>query len=146
LFNNLIKNRGIVITDPNIPQFKKIKRVADIKKLKLLTILNSNADLQLVSHNYVRDHQILIIKEKHKKKLTKIRLNLIGKIQIKNVLMAILAATKSGIDINSIAKSINKLRPAEGRLEKIGKLKNNSKVILDYAHTPDALNSLMFLI
>jgi murE/murF fusion protein len=143
LFNNLIKNRGIVITDPNIPQFKKIKRVAVKKKLKLLTILNSNADLQLVSHNYVRDHQILIIKEKNKKKLTKIRLNLIGKIQIKNVLMAILAATKSGIDINSIAKSISKLRPAEGRLEKIGKLKNNSKVILDYAHTPDALETIL---
>ena len=26
-----------------------------------------------------------------------------------------------------------------GRLEKIGKIKNNSSVILDYAHTPDAL-------
>ena len=25
------------------------------------------------------------------------------------------------------------------RLEKIGNLKNNSKVILDYAHTPEAL-------
>ena len=32
-----------------------------------------------------------------------------------------------------------KIRSVEGRLEKIGNIKNKSKVILDYAHTPDAL-------
>ena len=34
---------------------------------------------------------------------------------------------------------MHKIKPVEGRLEKIGKIKNNSKVILDYAHTPAAL-------
>ena len=143
LFNNLIKKKGIIITDPTIPQFKKIKSIVDKKKLKLLTILNSNADLELVSHKYKNDHQVLIIKEKNKKKFIELNLYLIGKIQVKNILMASLAATKSGLDINSIAKSIIKLRPVEGRLEKIGKLKNNSKVILDYAHTPDALETIL---
>ena len=57
--------------------------------------------------------------------------------------MSILAATKSGVDINSIAKSSIYLKPAEGRIEKIGELKNNSKVILDYAHTPDALSIVL---
>ena len=143
LFDNLIKKKGIVIADPNIPQFKKIKKIVNRKKLKLLTILNSNTDLELVSHEYENDYQILTIKEKNNKNLIKLILDLIGKIQVKNVLMAILAATRSGLNINSIAKSINKLKPAEGRLEKIGKLKNNSKVILDYAHTPDALETVL---
>ena len=53
--------------------------------------------------------------------------------------MAILAANKSGLEINKIINVIHKLKPVEGRLEKIGTLKNNSKVILDYAHTPAAL-------
>ena len=143
LFSNLIKKKGIVIADPTIQQFKKIKRIINKKKLKMLTILSSGADLELISHKYENDRQILTIKKKSKKKLIKLSLDLIGKIQIKNVLMAILAATRSGLDINSIAKSIIKLRPAEGRLEKIGKLKNNSKVILDYAHTPDALETIL---
>jgi MurE/MurF fusion protein len=143
LFNNLIKKRGTVITDSDILQFKKIKRIVDKKKLKLLTIQNSNANLELISHKYEDDHQILTIKEKNKKKFIRLNLCLIGKIQVKNILMAILAATRSGLDINSIAKSIMKLKPAEGRLEKIGKLKNNSKVILDYAHTPDALETIL---
>ena len=36
---------------------------------------------------------------------------------------------------------IPKLKPVEGRFEKVGKIKNQSKVILDYAHTPDALKT-----
>ena len=31
----------------------------------------------------------------------------------------------------------------KGRFEKIGKIKNNSKVILDYAHTPEALKTCL---
>ena len=33
------------------------------------------------------------------------------------------------------------MKSVEGRFEKIGKIKNQSKVILDYAHTPDALKT-----
>ena len=142
LFKNLIKKRGIVIVDPNIAQFKKIEKISKKKKLKLLTIFSANSDLELVSHRYVNDHQILEIKVKNKNKLS-IRLNLIGKIQIKNLLMACLAAMNSGLSISAISKSISQIKPAEGRLEKIGKLRNNSKVILDYAHTPDALKTVI---
>ncbi len=142
LFKNLIKKRGIVIVDPNIAQFKKIEKISKKKKLKLLTIFSANSDLELVSHRYVNDHQILEIKVKNKNKLS-IRLNLIGKIQIKNILMACLAAMNSGLSISAISKSISQIKPAEGRLEKIGKLRNNSKVILDYAHTPDALKTVI---
>ena len=35
------------------------------------------------------------------------------------------------------------MKPVEGRFEKIGKIKNQSKVILDYAHTPDALKTCL---
>jgi len=50
-----------------------------------------------------------------------------------------LAAHKSGLRFKKIIDVLHKIKPVEGRLEKIGKLKNNSKVILDYAHTPEAL-------
>ena len=53
--------------------------------------------------------------------------------------MAIIAAIKSKISIEKIIKIIKKIKPVNGRLEKIGKLNNNGIVILDYAHTPDAL-------
>ena len=43
--------------------------------------------------------------------------------------------------IEEILKSIHKIKPTKGRFEKIGNLKNNSNVILDYAHTPHALKT-----
>ena len=53
--------------------------------------------------------------------------------------MAIIAAEKSGLELRKILKVIPKLKAIEGRFEKIGNIKNKAKVILDYAHTPDAL-------
>ena len=34
---------------------------------------------------------------------------------------------------------IRKIKPVNGRMEKVGKINNNSCVILDFAHTPEAL-------
>ena len=53
--------------------------------------------------------------------------------------MSLMAAYKSNLPLNNIIKSLKKIKPVSGRFEKIGNLKNNSIVILDYAHTPDAL-------
>ena len=58
-------------------------------------------------------------------------------------MFAIIAAYLSKLKINKILKSIQKIKPINGRLENIGNLKNNSKVILDYAHTPNALQTVI---
>ena len=100
-------------------------------------IFSKEKGIEVISHKFVKEKQILEIRFKNKKHI--IELNLIGKIQIKNILMAILTANKSGLKFEKVINVIEKIKPVEGRLEKIGKIKNNSKVILDYAHTPAAL-------
>ena len=137
LFNHLIKKRGNIVTDATIPQISKIKNIAFRNNLKLNLIFDEKKGIKLISHKFFNEKQILKI-EFQKKKFD-IKLNLIGKIQIKNILMAMFAAYKSGLEFDKILKVIDKIKPVEGRLEKIGSLKNNSKVILDYAHTPAAL-------
>ena len=137
LFKELIKKNGNVITDNEIPQFKKIGAISNRNNLKLKCISTKKSDLQLISHHFENENKNLIIK--YKNKFYKFRLNLIGKIQVKNILMTILAALGCGLKIQNIIKILEKIRPIEGRLEKIGHVKNNSKIILDYAHTPEAL-------
>jgi len=54
------------------------------------------------------------------------------------LLFAILLAEKCGL---SIKKSLNKtkyIKSAKGRLECVKKLKKNSKIFVDFAHTPEA--------
>ncbi len=142
LFEKLLIKKGNLITDNAIPQYKKIKNIAIKNKFNLLTILNNKSNLDLISQKYQNDKQI--IKIRYNKIIYKLEINLIGKIQLKNIFMAMLAAEKSNLKFKQIVNCVKNLKPVSGRFEKIGDIKNNSKVILDYAHTPDALKMCLF--
>ena len=141
LFENLLKKRGNVITDDEIPEFKKIKKIAINKGLRLHTLNSESKNFKILSHSF--DGESQVIKIRYKNSIKNINLNLIGKIQIKNILMAIIAAVKSNINLKKILTIVPKLNSIDGRFEKIGKIKNQSKVILDYAHTPEALKTCL---
>ena len=141
LFNSLIKKRGNIITDETIPEFRNLKKIAKNKKLNLQTIVNRKNKFEVISHNFLGESQLVRIK--HNNIIKNIKINLVGKIQLKNLLMSIIAAKHSNINLNKILKVVEKLKPVEGRFEKIGVIKNRSKVILDYAHTPDALKTCL---
>jgi len=137
LFENLIKERGNVVSDQTIPEFKEIKKVAQKKKLKLYSLEGSKNDFKILSHSFLGESQLLKIR--YKNHILDVKLNLIGKIQLKNILMSIIVASNHNLSLDKIFNIIPKIKPIEGRLEKIGQIKNKSKVILDYAHTPEAL-------
>jgi MurE/MurF fusion protein len=141
LFEKLLKKDSSIITDNEISEYKKIKSIALKKKINIETISNMGGSLSIISHKYLQDHQSVEIK--YKNKIYKYETNLIGKIQIKNISMAMIAAEKSGLEFKKIINSIKRIKPVSGRLEQIGKIKNNSKILLDYAHTPDALKTCL---
>ena len=139
LFKKLLKKKGNIITDIEIPQYRKIKEIASKNKFNIETISNNNSNFEIIFHKYHNEKQI--VKIRYNKIIYKFETRLIGKIQIKNILMAMIAATKSKLSLKKIVNVIRDLKPVSGRLEQIGSIKNNSKVILDYAHTPDALEA-----
>ncbi len=142
LFDKLLKKKGNLITDNSIKEYKKIKNISNKKKHQLLTISEKeNGSIKLVSHKFDKENQI--IKILYKKNFYNLKVNLIGKIQIKNLLMAMVAAEKSGVSFKKIANIVHKIQPVNGRLENIGKTKNKSLVVLDYAHSPDALKTCL---
>ncbi len=143
LFKKLTKKNGNVITDQSIPQFNVIKNICKNKKLKFNFLSKKKENLQIFvrSHKFRGESQLIELD--YKKHRFKFVLNLIGKIQLKNILMAVIAAEKSGLNIKRIFNNLHKIKPIYGRLEKISEIKNNSKVILDYAHTPDALKTVL---
>jgi len=139
LFEKLLIKNANVVTDLKIPEYRKIKEIALKKKLNIETISNNKGNLKVISHEYNDKKQI--VKIEYNKNFYKFETKLIGKVQIKNILMAMIAATKSNLSFKKVINTIDIIKPVSGRLEEIGIIKNNSKVILDYAHTPDALKT-----
>ena len=134
LFRNLLKPYSKIITDEENKEFKKIKNILKIKKI---TIGLKSGNIQILENSYEGNNQI--IKLLIKKKTIIIKVPLIGFFQVKNLLMAILAASTVGLNKIKILGQVQKIKPVEGRLECVKNLNNKSKVIVDFAHTPEAL-------
>ena len=137
LFKKLTQRGGLVISDRGIKESKILKNISKIKKLKTI-FLGKNEDLQILDISKFKDLQL--VKFKFNNKVYSFTTKLIGKTQIINLLMAVIAASKL-IDISKIVNKLTYVLPVNGRFENIGKLFNNSKVILDYSHTPKALET-----
>ena len=139
LFKKLLKTKSYAIFDKDLKTSSKLNRIAELKKLKKFTIGYNKSSLTILDHQFLKSEQKILFRFDNKQYYFSTRL--IGSVQIKNLLMAIMAAMKSKISLKKILKITKKIKPVNGRLEKIGRLNNNGIVILDYAHTPDALKT-----
>ncbi len=137
LFRNLVNPKANIITDEENKEFKIIKKIIKKRNLKKNTIGKSYDSIVILSNIYKKNKQL--VKIKIRSKIFTIKVPLIGFFQIKNLLMAVLAAHVSGLSFEKIFKKIDKIKSVPGRLEHIKTLSNNSNIIVDFAHTPDAL-------
>ena len=88
-----------MITDSEIKQYSVLKYIQKKEKLKLITIGKLGNSFQILNHKIFNDFQL--IKLKHNRKVYNLKINLYGSIQIKNLLMAILACTTCGLKFES---------------------------------------------
>tara|TARA_Y100001970_G_scaffold109518_1_gene136792 strand:- start:1509 stop:2975 length:1467 start_codon:yes stop_codon:yes gene_type:complete len=68
--------------------------------------------------------------------------SLIGDFNKENILASVSLLHAMGLDSKAIAQGINSCTSISGRLE-IFKLSNGAKVVIDYAHTPDAYEKVL---
>jgi len=70
-------------------------------------------------------------------------LPLIGEFQALNALCAAALALSLGDDLAGVARGLEALQPVKGRLEFVGQTRDGAGVFVDYAHTPDGLDTLL---
>ena len=144
LFSKLLKKKQNIISDNQIKEFKKLKMISKKRNLNLLSVGKNNSSFEIVSLIIKNNFQKLTFK--HNKKNYTIEVPLIGLFQIKNLMMSLIAAKLSGLNLIKMLKKIKQIKEVNGRLELIKILPNKAKIFIDYAHTPDALeNSLRTL-
>jgi UDP-N-acetylmuramoyl-L-alanyl-D-glutamate--2,6-diaminopimelate ligase len=129
---------GIINLDDKISE-EIIKKAA----CKILTYgINKEADIRATDIKYKNDSVLFKINFKSARK--EIEVNIPGKVTVYNVLAAIGGCIGLGVSISNIIKAIQNIKYVPGRLEMI-KNSANKNVIVDYAHTPDALERLLMM-
>ncbi|MFD1705795.1 UDP-N-acetylmuramoyl-L-alanyl-D-glutamate--2,6-diaminopimelate ligase [Siminovitchia sediminis] len=73
---------------------------------------------------------------------TEIALKLMGKFSVYNTLAAIAAGYVSGVPLETIIRTVEKVHGVPGRFESVDEGQDFS-VIVDYAHTPDSLENVL---
>ena len=115
LFKEILGKNTTIITDKNIQPFTKLCSIANKKNLKVIDISKQLEKIKMITKYSSNSYKV------------------------KNLAMAYQAAKICGIKEKFIFQSLKKIKAVNGRLELIKKFKNNIKVFIDYAHTPDAL-------
>jgi UDP-N-acetylmuramyl-tripeptide synthetase len=136
LFSSLLNKNSFAVLDTDIPEFSIINKICKKRKIKILSFGSRGNTIKLISHYYFGNKQI--IKINFLNKIYNIKLDLIGDFQIKNLFAAILASYLSVKNPDQIINTLSKIKSANGRMQYVGN-KKKSAVVVDYAHTPDAL-------
>ena len=67
--------------------------------------------------------------------------NLIGRFNSYNLMSSIIVLLKMGFDLNSVLEVVEDISSPSGRMEVYNYL--NNRIIVDYAHTPDAIENVL---
>jgi murE/murF fusion protein len=141
LFKKLLREKKFLITNNTLKEFHELKKTVNEKKLKLLTIGDSQSTIEIKKYSLEGNHQRIYFC--YNKKNYHIKTHLIGSFQIENLFMAVLAAKTCNVSLKKIFPTLKKIKEVNGRLQLVRSLTNKTKVYIDYAHTPDALRKTL---
>jgi len=141
LFCDLVREDGIAVVNADADRAEQFVAAAKQRRLKLLTVGETGATLQLIGREPRANGQQLRVLYRGRK--WDIALPLAGSFQASNALVAAGVALGLGAPAESVFAAIALLHGAPGRLEKVAYAADGAPVYVDYAHTPDALETVL---
>ncbi|MFV9874921.1 MAG: UDP-N-acetylmuramoyl-L-alanyl-D-glutamate--2,6-diaminopimelate ligase [Rickettsiales endosymbiont of Dermacentor nuttalli] len=138
LFTEVMASGNQVVLNSDIAEFLLLKELALKAGHHVIDYGKSAKSIKLLSLKTDVNKQYFSFKFNNR--IYDVTTSLIGDFQVYNILCALGLIISLGEDINNIVKVIDKLKPVPGRMEKVEiPLDKNQAIIVDYAHTPDAL-------
>ena len=130
---NMLKKDAISIT--NVDDKYKDNFLLD----DTITYGESKSDFNIIKYKLKLDKTIY--KLRYNNKNYKVKMNVIGKYNIYNSLVAITVLVNMGYNIKKVIKLFKRIKLPSGRLDMIKYKKN--VIFVDYAHTPDAVKNVL---
>jgi UDP-N-acetylmuramoyl-L-alanyl-D-glutamate--2,6-diaminopimelate ligase len=141
LFSDLVRDGGVAVVNADAEHSDSFISAARARKLKLLTVGESGTALKLIARELRGGGQDLRVRCCGKE--WDVPLPLAGSFQASNALVAAALAIGLGAAEEEVFAALAELKGAPGRLEKVAYAPNGAPVYVDYAHTPDALETVL---
>ena len=133
LFTKVLNKKGVAVINSRLNNYNILKKKLKSKNIKIITF--GSKDI------YFNDKSSFFLSIFGKRyKIKKLNLN---SIQKENLECAIACAVAMNININKIIKLLPNLKSVPGRYQEIIYEKKFSKIVIDFAHTPNAINHVL---
>ena len=139
LFNTLLPQSAAAVLNADSDAFEAFKSAAAGRRL--LTVGRAGEAIRLVARTPVPDGQGLVLEIDGRR--YDVRLPLAGAFQAENVLVAAGLALAVGEPLDGVMAALEALKGAPGRLQRVGAGRNGGEAYVDYAHTPDGLETVL---
>jgi UDP-N-acetylmuramoyl-L-alanyl-D-glutamate--2,6-diaminopimelate ligase len=139
LFKEVVEPDGTAVIWMDDPKSEEVLRRCQARGLRVMTVGRNGETLKLVSRETTPLGQKLTI-EADGKAYT-VTLALIGAYQAANGLTAAALVIATGGDVAQTLANLARVHPVRGRLERAVITRAGTPIYVDYAHTPDAIES-----
>ena len=140
LFSQLSVKNGCAVLNKDDSCFSRLMDKNNAVKILSYSLKDPNADIY--AHDIFFDSTFTRFNVLTPVGSFNIKTKLSGDYNIENILAAVGVGIHSGIDTNIISKGIEQVTSIDGRLESLN-FGQKFKVMIDFAHTPDALQNVL---
>ena len=137
LFERVMAPGGTAVLNADVPEFDRLKELCRARQHRLITFGGAGADLALIERRGDGFGQQLVIEAFGER--YDVAVALPGGFQASNLLAATGLAIATGLKPGQAIEALPSLKGVPGRLEIVARHPSGAPVIVDYAHTPDAL-------
>lgn len=141
LFNSVLPEGGAAVINADVPEAAALRDVAARRGLKVIDYGETAEAIRIVGRTAAPEGQILDLQVFGAGE--RVTLPLAGAFQAMNALAALGIALSTGISKDIALAALGRLKGAPGRLERRALREDGAAVYVDYAHTPDALETVL---
>jgi len=141
LFSDVTSDDGVVVINADAAYSDAVEAASWGSGHRIMTYGLAGTDVRLLSIGSFAEGQHLDLEVAGE--LVQVTLPLVGNFQASNALCALTIAIAVGDDPATAARQLETLTGAPGRVQPAGRHPNGASVYVDYAHTPDALASVL---
>lgn len=141
LISRVLDAKGTAVLNADAEVYPAFLRAAKDRSVRVISYGREGAEVRLLD----------ILPDATGQKITaeifgihqEIHLPLAGEFQVMNALCALGLVVGAGGDVVAATKALEKLTNVPGRLERVTRLQNGAAIYVDFAHTPDALETVL---